>query len=172
MAGLVAVLAGCVSGTAGTPLPLGYPLNACPATGADAVTPRGSHLLVVGEVSVGWLVWHNEMPDNQACGAQSVDGAQTVIRQSDLPDDRPISWAATFRRAVPLQAPATGTPRLELLRVTTDAWVVVERIEIALEQQYGAMGSFAPGLDVGRYRAIVLAPSGEMLAEGSFEIVE
>lgn len=172
IAGFVAILVGCVGGVAGTPVPPGYPLNPCPATGPDAVTPRGSHLVAIGEVSIGWLVWHNETPANFACGAQSVDGAHAVIRLSDLEEEVPIAWAATFRRAVPLEVPAQGSPLLELFRVTEDGWHTIERIEVPLEQQYGALGYLSPGLDVGSYRVVILAPSGEMLAEGAFEIVE
>lgn len=169
-AAVVALLSAC-RGTAGTPVPAGYPLNAC-APGDPAVKPRGSHLLVPGEVKVGWQVWHNETPDSFACGAQSVDGAKAAIRLSDMADDLPIAWAATFRRAVPLQAPEPEPPRAELFLITSDDWVLIERMEVPLEHQYGAMGYLSPGLKVGTYRMIILSAADEFLAEAVFKVVE
>jgi hypothetical protein len=169
---LVALLTAC-GGAAGTPPPAGYPLNACPVIGDGGIVPQeGYQLVVPGQIVFGWAVRHNETPSTLACGAQSVQGAKLTIRRSELGTDPKVDWVATLRRAVPLVAPEAAPPRLQLFKVDDAGPSLIETTPLTLAEQYAAIGAILPGAPLGRYRMTIISQTNEVLAEGSFTIVE
>jgi hypothetical protein len=169
----VALVAACGGGTAGTPQPAGYPLNACPVVGAGAITASSGYQLVTpGEIAFGWKEWHNETPAGSACGAQSVKGAELTIHRGAIVGNVEVNFVATLNRVAPLAAPDPVSPRLQLFRIDDAGPTLLETVPIQLDEQYKAMGAVLPGAPVGRYRVTILSQANEVLADGTFTIVE
>ena len=168
-----ALLAACGGGTAGTPQPAGYPLNACPAVGAGSIVPSSGYQLVTpGTIAFAWKELRNETPPGNACGAQSVKGAELTIHRGELNNDPQVNFVATLNRAVPLVAPDPVVPRLQLFRIDDAGPMLLETVPLPLDEQYKAVGTVLPGAPVGRYRMTIISQTNEVLADGTFSIVE
>jgi hypothetical protein len=174
-AALTVTLISACGGSAMTPIPAGFPLNACSVAGMRSErADEGFELLPPGSIAFAYDVWHNDTPASFACGAQSVTGAQTVIRRSDLPSGI-LPWAATYRRALPLQVAEPEPPRARLVMLGIDGETLVEMIQTMSGPQFGGLGNAFEGvmpIPLGRYRMDVLSASGELVASGTFVIVE
>ncbi len=170
---LVAALLAACGGTASTPQPAGYPLNACPAVGSGAVVPSAGYQLVApGAIAFAWKELHNETPPGNACGAQSVKGAALTIHRGEIVGNVEVNFVATLNRAAPLVAPDPNAPRLQLFRIDDAGPSLLETVPIQLDEQYKAIGTVLPGAPVGRYRMTIISQTNEVLADGTFTIVE
>lgn len=168
-----AVIASCAGSAEVTETPLGYPLIACPATGDGAIPARpGADLVLPGTIAFNYAMWHNKSRSSTTCGAQSVEGAKTTIHPEDLVGDAGIPFVATLQRAIPLQAPDNRRPRLRLFRLDGSGPVQIDEQVLASGPAYRTMGWVLPGAPPGRYRMQILSADGEILADGTFEIVE
>jgi hypothetical protein len=167
-----AFLVGC-GGPSMTAVPGGHPLNACSLQGAESITPRAGYSLVrPGQIVVEYEAWHNETPDSRACGAQSVTGGAAVISIAAV-DSGSIPWVATYARTVRLTAPEAAEPELRIYRIEGDQVIEVANLQSMPGQpQFGGTGTIDAAMPVGRYRLEVRSASGELLAEGSFELTD
>jgi len=50
--------------------------------------------------------------------------------------------------------------------------MLLETVPLPLDEQYKAVGTVLPGAPVGRYRMTILSQTNEVLADGTFTIVE
>ena len=143
---LVATLVAACGASAMTPIPAGFPLNACSVDGTQSGRAKdGFELLPPGAIAFAYAQWHNETPASFLCGAQSVRGARTVIRRSDLPSGI-LPWAATFRRAVPLQVAAPEPPRARLVKLEDSGETLVAMLQAQSGPQFGALGNAFEGV--------------------------
>ena len=175
LAGLafLAVAAAACASQAPTPGPPEFPLVACPLDGPGAPTAPPGHVLVApGTIAFGSnMGWHNVSGSDTACGVQAVRGADPLIAFSSLGGEDRIFWVATLARPGQPTTPDPIRPTMTLFRLDPDGPVEVETVIGEYSEQYRMMGNYGRDAKPGSYHMRIVSGSGDLLAEGRFEIV-
>jgi len=174
LAGLTVVMlaAAACTGYAPTPGPPEFPLVACRLDVPGAPTaPPGFTLVAPGTIAFGWDGLQNVSGGDTACGAQAVRGAKSVIVFSSLGGEDTISWAATLARPGQPTTPDPVLPTMTLFRLDPGGPVVVETVIQEPFNEYRMMGNYGHDARPGSYVMRIVSGTGDLLAEGRFEIV-
>lgn len=169
---LAALTVAACSRSAPTPGPPEFPLVACPLDVPGAPTaPPGFTLVAPGTIAFGFDTWRNVSGEDTACGAQAVRGATSVIAFSSLGGEDRISWAATLARPGQPTTPDPVLPTMTLFRLDPGGPVVVETQTGEALSEYQMRGNYGHDARPGSYLMRIVSGSGDLLAEGRFEIV-
>ena len=156
--------------TAGRPE---FPLVACALDGPGAPTaPSGYTLVAPGTIAFTQGAWHNVSGDDTTCGAQAVRDATSVIKFASLGGEDTIFWAATLARPGRPTTPDPALPTMTLFRLDPDGPVVVATQIEEPASEYSMRGNYGHDARPGSYLMRIVSASGDLLAEGRFDIVD
>lgn len=169
---LVMLAAAACTGSAPTPGPPEFPLVACRLDGPGAPTaPAGYTLVAPGTIAFTQDAWHNVSGGDTSCGAQAVRGGKSVFAFSSFGGEDRILWVATLARPGQPTTPDPVLPTMTLFRLDPGGPVVVETQTGEPFTEYAMMGNYGHDAQPGSYRMRIVSGSGDLLAEGRFEIV-
>ncbi len=114
----------------------------------------------------------NVSGSDETCGAQAVRDAETTISFSSLGGEDRIFWVATLARPGNLTTPDPILPTMTLLRLDPEGPVVVDTATQEPATEYSMRGQYGHDARPGAYLMRIVSASGDLLAEGRFEIVE
>lgn len=169
---LASIVVAACTGSAATPGPREFPLVPCPVDGPGARTaPPGSALVSPGTIVFGWEQLRNVSGGDTECGAQAVVGAKSVFSIASLGGEDRIPWAATLARSGNPSTPDPVMPIMTLVREDVGGPVVVATQVGEPAEMYRMLGAYGHEAKAGSYLMRIVSGSGELLAEGRFEVV-
>lgn len=151
-----------------------FPLVTCPlGAQGEPTAPPGYSLVDPGVIAFGSdMAWHDVSGGDTACGSQAVRGAEPVIAFASLGGEDRIAWVATLARPGRPTTPDPVLPTMTLFRLDPGGRVLIATQTQETFSEYSMRGNYGHDAQPGSYLMRIVSGSGDLLAEGRFEINE